>query len=120
VIVHAGLAAVTDTPEIAIDNDEGEMLAKASANVLAQFDIAPDPKTQAIIGLVMACGAVYAPRYMAIKMRKAQQEKETQPGTGGVYSADGMPQGTTSYREQETTTKKGDTSFVEFDPSRMQ
>lgn len=99
------------------------MLAKASANLLEQFDIAPDPKTQAIIGVVMACGAVYGPRFMAYKIRKAQEEKEAQPGTAGIYNADGSAAGTTTYKASESkpsaATKKGETSFVEIDPSNM-
>lgn len=96
VILHTGIAGITGVPEIAIDASEGDILANASANVLAQFDIAPDPKTQAIIGMIMACGAVYAPRVVVYRMRKAQEEKE-RAGEAGIYSPDGTPQGTTSF-----------------------
>lgn len=96
-IVHAGLAAVSKVPEIAIDGEEGQMLAQASANVLAQFDIAPDPKVQAIIGLVMACGVVYAPRVIMFKARMEQQRKETETGEAGIYDANGTPLGTAPF-----------------------
>lgn len=84
---------------MAIDNDEGAMLAKASANVLAQFDITPDPKTQAIIGLVMAAGAVYAPRAIAIRMRLAAEREAAKNGTGSapMYNAEGAFVGSTSF-----------------------
>jgi len=82
---------------LSIDKAEGDMLANATANMLAQFDITPDPKTQAIIGMIMACGAVYGPRVMLYRMRKAQERQETQPGTAGVYDASGNPVGTTEF-----------------------
>lgn len=97
VIIHTGIAGVTNIPEIAIDKAEGDMLANATANVLAQFDITPDPKTQAIIGMIMACGAVYGPRVMLYRMRQAQERKEAEPGTAGVYDASGNPVGTTEF-----------------------
>jgi hypothetical protein len=96
VILHTGISAISGIPEIAIDRSEGDILANATANVLAQFDIAPDPKTQAIIGMIMACGAVYAPRVIAYRMRTAQEAQERE-GQAGVYSADGSPQGTTNF-----------------------
>jgi hypothetical protein len=96
VIVHAGIAAATKCPEMEIDAEEGKILANASANVMAQFDLAPDPKTQAIIGLIMACGTVYGPRAFMIRMRQAQERSEG-AGTAGVYAADGSAAGTTTY-----------------------
>jgi hypothetical protein len=76
------------------------MLAKAAANVLEQFDITPDPKTQAIIGLVMACGAVYGPRALVYSRRKAGERKaETTEGTAAVYNANGGFAGTTPFTE---------------------
>jgi hypothetical protein len=79
------------------------MLATASANVLEQFDLKPDPKTQAIIGLVMAAGTVYGPRVYMIQVRRAQEKSERAAnqngvGTAGVYTADGEPAGTTEFR----------------------
>jgi len=82
-----------------IDDQEGMLLAKATANVLEQFDLKPDPKTQAIIGLVMAAGTVYAPRVIMINQRKAQQAKEKRNGTAGLYDAQGNPVGTTQFSE---------------------
>jgi hypothetical protein len=85
-----------------IDEAEGRMLAEASANVMEQFDLKPDPKTQAIIGLVMAAGTVYGPRAVIIQMRKAQERTEKRAGadgtgTAGVYGAGGEPLGTTEF-----------------------
>lgn len=96
-IVHSGLAVVSRTPELMLEKDESDMLAKALANVLEQFDIAPDPKTQALIGLVTTAGVIYAPRVINIQYRKAQEKKEKQSGTAGVYDASGAPIGTTEF-----------------------
>lgn len=105
VIVHAGLSVVTKTPELVIDDEEGTILAKATANVLDQFDLKPDPKIQAIVGLIVACGTVYAPRVALVKMRHEQEKKEKKAnasgvGTAGVYAADGTPMGTTEFQAE--------------------
>lgn len=102
VILHTGIAAISGTPELVIDEEEGRLLASASANVMEEFDLKPDPKTQAIIGLVIAAGTVYAPRMVLIQMRRAQEKEEraadpTGTGTAGVYNADGSPAGTTDF-----------------------
>lgn len=79
------------------------MLANATANVLEQFDLKPDPKIQAVIGLVMAAGTVYGPRVYMIQARKAQEKREKAAGengtgTAGVYDANGAAMGTTEFR----------------------
>lgn len=86
-----------------IDEDEGKMLAAATANVMEEFDLKPDPKTQAIVGLVIAAGTVYGPRMVLIQMRRTQEQQEKRAGpngegTAGVYGADGEAQGTTTFR----------------------
>lgn len=83
IVVHAGVSAMTKTPELALEKDDATTLARATANVLEQFDITPDPKVTAVVGLVMACGTVYGPRIYLIRERliseaRAKQE-ETQP-----------------------------------------
>jgi hypothetical protein len=74
-IVHAGLASATKTPEVALESDEADALAKASAQVLIEFDITPNPKVQAIVGLVMCCGSIYGPRVYLVRERW-KEEKE--------------------------------------------
>lgn len=98
-MVHLGLANIVGEPLLAIDKPEGDMLANASANLLAQFDLAPDPKTQAIIGLLLACGAVYGPRVIMYRAREAQKAKEKQPGAAGIYDVHGNPAGMTTFNE---------------------
>lgn len=85
-----------------IDESEGMLLATASANLMEQFDVRIDPKTQAIVGMIIAAGKVYGPRVLSIQMRKAQERREsaadeTGAGTAGVYTGDGEPAGTTEF-----------------------
>lgn len=106
VIVHAGIAGVTKMPELVIDDSEGRMLAAAAANVLEEFDLKPDPKTQAIVGLVIAGATVYGPRAVLIQMRRAQEKAEKQAGAGGngtagVYGPNGEAMGTTDFTVHE-------------------
>lgn len=99
VIVHAGFAAVTDTPELEIDESEAEYLARSTANVMEQFDLKPDPKTQAIIGLIVAAGTIYGPRIYMIKARQVATSKERKAnaqgvGVASVLNPDGSSMGT--------------------------
>jgi hypothetical protein len=79
-----------------IDSEEGDLLAKSAANVLEQFDMTPDPKLQAAVGMIVACAVVYGPRVALIRARKALQKNEGD-GTAGLYDAAGNPMGTTTY-----------------------
>jgi hypothetical protein len=77
-IVHIGLAAATKTPELALEEQESEILAKSIANVLDEFDIRPDPKVEAIVGLVTTAGMIYGPRVYLISERKKREKQERQ------------------------------------------
>jgi hypothetical protein len=78
-IVHVGLASVTKTPELVLEEDEAKSLAMASANVLEQFDITPDPRVTAVLGLVTTCGMIYGPRVYLIRERKREENKSEIP-----------------------------------------
>lgn len=80
-IVHLGLSSVSKCPELKLDASESEALAKATANVLAQFDVTPDPKVTAVVGLVTTAGTIYGPRAFLIRTRKAE-EKESKKSSG--------------------------------------
>lgn len=83
-IVHAGIASVTKVPEISIDKDESDALAKSVANVLDQFDITPDPKVQAIVGLVVTAGTIYGPRMYLYRERLKQEAKDKDKSKGAI------------------------------------
>lgn len=69
-IAHLGIATATKTPELALEDKESETLAVAVSNVLEEFDIKPNPKAEAIIGLIIASGSIYGPRIYNIRARK--------------------------------------------------
>lgn len=69
IIVHIGLAAATKAPEMVLEESEADALAKSTANVLEQFDIRPDPKIEAVVGLLMTAGSIYGPRAWLIRER---------------------------------------------------
>lgn len=80
IIVHAGIASATKVPELSIEEDEAKVLAAAVASVLEEFDIQPDPKVQAIVGLVVAAGSIYGPRtYLIRERQKAQRKVKEKP-----------------------------------------
>jgi hypothetical protein len=83
-IVHGGFAGMTKTPEWNLDEEDSMLLAKATANVLDEFDIKPDPKLEAVVGLITACGFVYGSKIKMIRdrvkeERKARAEETTFP-----------------------------------------
>lgn len=75
-IIHMGIASATKTPELKLEDEEAEALAKSTAVVLEEFDIRPDPKIEAIIGLVTTAGMIYGPRVYLIAERKKQEKRD--------------------------------------------
>lgn len=74
-MLHIGIANVSKSPEFEIDKTESDLLANATVNVLQQFDIRPDPRAEAIFGLLVACGTVYGPRIYIHNKRKQTDKK---------------------------------------------
>lgn len=75
-LVHTGIASATKMPELQLENGEAEILARASARVMEEFDIRPDPKIEAVIGLVIAAGTVYTPKVYFIRQRMKAERDE--------------------------------------------
>lgn len=73
------LAAAVKTPELELDKEEGKLLAENIAAVNAFYGKVIDPKVMAWTGLIMACGKVYAPRAVAIKMRMTMEAEQRRP-----------------------------------------
>lgn len=73
------LAAAVKTPELELDKEEGKLLAENIAAVNAFYGKVIDPKVMAWTGLIMACGKVYAPRAVAIKMRHSMEAEQRKP-----------------------------------------
>lgn len=87
-IVHAGLAATLKTPEIALDEAESKALAGGVTNVLEQFDIRPDPKVEAVVGLIVAASSIYGPKvYLYRERKKAERAEQIQRARDqGMYN----------------------------------
>lgn len=73
------LAAAVKTPELELDKEEGKLLAENIVAVNAFYGKVIDPKVMAWTGLIMACGRVYAPRAVAIKMRMTMEAEQRRP-----------------------------------------
>lgn len=73
-LVHMGLAGLTKFPDFALDNDEAKALANSVSNVLAEFDVEPNPKFVALIGLASTASIVYGPRVYLYKQQKSKKK----------------------------------------------
>lgn len=82
--VHAMLAAITKTPELALDPSEANKLGAAIVGVQQHYDVLVDAKTMAWINLAMTAGAIYGTRIFAITARKGK-EKEAKKSANVVY-----------------------------------
>ena len=74
-IVHIGLSSATKTPELTLTDDEAATIAKPLLQVADEFNIRPDPKVEAIFGLIVACGSVYGPKAYFIRERWKDEAK---------------------------------------------
>ena len=64
--IHGLLAMLSGFQDICIDKDEGEILAKAIADLGAHYKIKIDGKTSALLGVIYAVAIVYGPRAVTI------------------------------------------------------
>lgn len=81
--IHAMLSAVTKVPEFVLDKQEGELLASASVDLMAQYDVQASAKAVAWSNFLGVVGMVYGTRLIAARARKATAPK-TQPGNGAA------------------------------------
>lgn len=72
---------VSGIPEVAIDLDEGEILAVGIVAVCDEYDLSIDGKTGAALNLLGACAMVYGKRIFQINARMAAQKKARQNAT---------------------------------------
>lgn len=84
-LAHAFLASATGVDELAIETDDAEKLANATANVMRHYDVsAVSPKAQDFINLAMVAGMVYGTRLGAWRLRKATERREAETARGRV------------------------------------
>lgn len=68
--LHVVLAERTETPEIAISEDEGKAFMTAAQNVMRHYSVETTQKTLDTIAFVGTTISIYAPRMAAYSMRK--------------------------------------------------
>lgn len=95
------MAAMTNTPELTLEEGEAQGLAESGLTLAAMYDITPDPKLQAAILFAGQIGMIYGTRFVAIRARKRQEKEEGRKGTAGMYDNEGNPIGTTSFTSEQ-------------------
>lgn len=85
-ILNLGIATLTKFEDFKLDDSEAMEMAKATANVMAQFDYVPDPKVAAVLGLVTTTSMIYGPRVYLFNKDRAQ--KKAARREAGIVAAD--------------------------------
>lgn len=83
-----GLATLTKQPDFAIDKEEANLLAKATAKVMALYEVKIDPRAEAWGQLAVAMGVVYGPRLMKAQFRAPSRSR---PAPAPVAAPDLQP-----------------------------
>lgn len=73
--MHVLLAHRTNTPELAITEDEGKSFMGAAQNVLRHYSVQSTQKTLDWIAFAGCAMAIYAPRVVAIQVRKREERR---------------------------------------------
>jgi hypothetical protein len=68
--IHALLAERTNTPELAMEMDEGKQFMTAAQNVMRHYSVETTQKTLDIIAFCGVTAQLYMPRIAAITIRK--------------------------------------------------
>lgn len=75
-VVHLGIANLTAFPEFALNDTEAGALSASVVNVMQAFDIRPDPRAQAVVGLMMTSAMIYGPRFYVLKNRERTKKSD--------------------------------------------
>ena len=70
------LAMQLQTPEIAIEESEGEQFMKAAQRVMRHYSVTATQKSLDAVALFGVALGMYGPRIAAIRFRKAQERAE--------------------------------------------
>lgn len=62
-------------PELALDDEAAKNLADACQNVAKHYNVAVSAKSKDWCMLILTCGAIYRPRYVAAKKRIADEKE---------------------------------------------
>ena len=77
--LHALFAVNTNTPELALTNEEGEAFMKACQNVMRHYSVHTTQKTIDWISLFGVAGGIYGTRVAAIIVRKRGEADPNAP-----------------------------------------
>lgn len=87
-MLSAAIAGASKSPELNVTVDEGNTVAGALVHWMDQFDIAPSPKVEATIGLLIILGGTYGPKINAANRRKRLEKLEPEaPSENEIYGA---------------------------------
>lgn len=89
--LHVMLADRTDTPEIAISEEEGKAFMDAAQNVMRHYSVETTQKTLDWLALIGTGSAMYMPRIAAIGMRKRASKGPRQPRQTGAANPAAQP-----------------------------
>jgi hypothetical protein len=81
--MHVQLAAATNTPELAIQFEEGDEFLKRAQAVMSHYSVETTQKTIDWLAFVGVAGMMYGTRYIAINNRN-RQERLQRRGSGVV------------------------------------
>lgn len=73
--LHVLLAHNTNTPELMITDDEGKQFMSSAQNVMRHYSVQSTQKTLDWIAFAGVTIAMYAPRVVAIRIRKSHERK---------------------------------------------
>lgn len=107
------LAAITQTPELVLDDADSAKLATALANVTRHMTLpALSPEKMALGVLVWTAGRIYGPRAMAIAARKR--------GVATTFARETNPTGQTNEPPQTVNPGNPGGSWFMPEPSMIQ
>jgi hypothetical protein len=94
--IHQLAAMFTNTPELQLTDAGGRALGEAIVNVCNEYDLNISGKTGAMMQLLATSAMIYAPMFMAIRFRYAQEElaraqANPTPYDQTHYNASGYP-----------------------------
>jgi hypothetical protein len=102
--IHAMLAALTQTPELALGDDDAKRLAGALANVTRHYQLPTlSPERMALAMLVWTAGSIYFPKVRAIAQRKR---------SGDAVAGDATPSDPRPYAQQDAENVRAGPWFV--------
>lgn len=89
--LHVMLAERTETPELAITEDEGKAFMDAAQNVMRHYSVETTQKALDWTAFVGVAAGMYLPRVAAISMsRKARRQPRQRPAQAAPVQAGGQ------------------------------